>query len=167
MSLVKLPYHPEVEVQVRETRFGVLEITEPLLYEKPIAGKVIMRADLLEGLREDLGDNALRARNTTYSIISGNCDDETLNTRFASYYRKYSKVTEYVNRLYEAGSTGIPLVEQLREALSNTVKSYTDFVRESAEQCGGKYLVTTHCYMYYAFAKSSKLPEINGVKIIC
>lgn len=166
MLSVKLPYHPEIESLGHVTRFGVLEITTPTVYETPIANKTILRIDTLEALREDWGDNALIARNTTYSIVSGNCDDDILNKRLASYYRKYEKVTEWVNNLYEVGTSTEPLAVQVTERVKGIISAYQDYVKELMSNCGGKYLVSTHCYMYYSFNNGLTIPELKGTKVI-
>lgn len=167
MSSIKLPYHPEVVSQVHVTRFGVSEITTPLVYETPIKDKVIVRADLLEVLRKEWGDSALHARSTTYSIVSGNCDDDILRRRFASYYRKYIKVMRYVNNVYECGSTDRPLMDQVLEDVKCKLSSYTEEVSNVMNEVHGKYLVTTHLYAYYAFSDKSNTPSLEGLKLIC
>lgn len=167
MSSIKLPYHPEIVSQVHVTRFGVSEITTPLVYETPIEGKILVRVDLMETLREVLGDSALHARSTTYSIVSGNCDDELLQQRMASYYRKYAKVTRYVNDVYDKGSVEQPLIQQVLEDLRSRVSKYTETVSALMDESHGKYLVTTHLYSYYAFTNRVNIPELRGLKFIC
>lgn len=167
MSSIKLPYHPEIVSQVHVTRFGVSEITTPLVYETPIKDKILVRVDLLEALRNVWGDSALHARSTTYSLVSGNCDDEVLRQRFASYYRKYSKVMGYINTVYEQGSVGIPLLEQVLADVKTLISAYTEQVSNVMENAHGKYLVTTHLYAYYAFIEKSKIPNLEGLKLIC
>lgn len=167
MSSIKLPYHPEIVSQVHVTRFGVSEITTPLVYETPIKDKIIARVDLLEVLRGDWGDSALHARSTTYSIVSGNCDDDILRQRFASYYRKYVKVMNYVNSVYECGSVDKPLMEQVLEDVRSKLSSYTENISNIMNEVHGKYLVTTHLYTYYAFVNRSNIPKLEGLKLIC
>lgn len=167
MSSIKLPYHPEIEAQVHVTRFGVSEITTPLVYETPINNKVIVRADLLESLRPLWGDSAVHARNTTYSIVSGNCDEQLLNERLSSYYRKYSKVTEYINGIYSKGSKHLPLWEQVLNAVRSEIEDYTALVNKAMDYCSAKYLVTTHLYVYYALIPTMQVPDLGGIKVIC
>jgi len=167
MSSIKLPYHPELESQVHVTRFGVSEITTPLVYETPVAGKILVRVDLMEALREVLGDSALHARSTTYSLVSGNCDDETLQRRMASYYRKYAKVMSYVNDVYDKGSIEQPLITQVLDDLRDRISKYTERVSSVMDDSHGKYLVTTHLYSYYAFVNKDNIPELRGLKFIC
>lgn len=167
MSSIKLPYHPEIVSQVHVTRFGVSEITTPLVYEDPIKDKILVRVDLMEVLRKVWGDSPLHARNTTYSIISGNCDDATLQQRFASYYRKYAKVMSHVNSIYDIGSVEEPLIKQVLDAVHKLIADYTEEVSNLMGESHGKYLVTTHLYAYYAFVNKDNIPELKGVKLIC
>lgn len=167
MSSIKLPYHPEVVSQVHVTRFGVSEITTPLVYETPIKDKVLVRVDLLEALRGAWGDSALHARSTTYSLVSGNCDDVMLRQRLASYYRKYAKVMYYVNTVYEQGSVGEPLVDQILLDVKRLISEYTEMISDTMDTAHGKYLVTTHLYAYYAFNNKDSIPKLEGLKVIC
>lgn len=167
MSSIKLPYHPEIVAQAHVTRFGVLEITTPLVYESPIKDKTLVRVDLMEALREEWGDSPLHARNTTYSIVSGNCDNDILQQRLASYYRKYAKVMSYINSVCESGSLEEPVIEQVIEDVHRLIGIYSKTVISAMEESHGKFLVTTHLYSYYAFTNRNNIPDLEGVKLIC
>ena len=166
-SLVKIPYYPHVEATMKETNFGAIEITCPQIYETAIKGKVIVRIDLLECLRPIWGDDCQICRGLLYQLVSGSCPDDVHKKLFASFYRKYKNITIYVNNHYNYGETTIPIVERTLHPIRNIINSYKDDIDEMMSSSGGKYLTTTHDYIYYAFVPGSELPDIKGAKIIC
>lgn len=152
---------------MNETRFGALEITTPTIYETPINGMQLVRVDTLECLRELLGDDCLCARNTTYSVVSGSCESTVWQARMASYYRKYPKVTIFINKIFEYGDISKPLGEQVSQSLMEMIQDYSKELLQKFDDAGGKFLVSTHCYLYFKFAESATVPEVEGVKLIC
>ena len=112
MLPIKLPYYPKIEATCRETRFGAMEISVPTVYDKPVAGKVIVKVDTLECLRELLGDDCFICRELLYTILAGEHEFYDVNDVFASYYRKYKPVTAYVNEKYYYGDASVPILER-------------------------------------------------------
>lgn len=169
MSSVKMPYYPQMTVTQRKTRFGVSEIYPRDLYDTPIAGRYIVRVDLLYALLEQWGDKWLCARETTYELVSGNRDDTACAKLLASYYRKYSAITEHVNSLYAImGNTEKPLVTIVLHDALEQIRQYEDFVMRYLGDRGGKFLVSTHDYVYYAFrSKPEEFSDLKGVTVIC
>lgn len=142
-----------------------MEINQPHIYDKPISGKVILRVDTLECLRGIFGDSCFIYRDSLYNLLSGNSTD--INRVFASYYRRYVGLTNYVNNEFSFGDDESPLLNRVIESLRDKIDSYRNDVFELLNNRGGKYLVTTHDYIYFAFKDTAKLPEIKGVFIIC
>lgn len=152
---------------MRETRFGAVEISVPKIYNQPLANKVIARVDTLACLREQFGDEPFICRELIYTILAGEHELYDVNNVFASYYRKYKTITEYVNEKYYYGDDSIPMLERCILPLRNEVNSYRDDVLETFTNAGGKYLVQTHDFVYFAFTPNAKVPDMKGVKVIC
>lgn len=150
-----------------ETRFGAQEISTPNIYDKPVAGKVIVKVDCLNCLRDILGDDCFICRELLYTILAGQHPDFDVNDVFASYYRKYKKVTEYVNEKYYYGDESLPILERSILPLREKVNTYRDEMFQLLNNSGGKYLVQTHDYIYFAFIENAKLPDIKGAEVIC
>lgn len=167
MYKVKLPYYPKVESLATETRFGALEITTPTIYESPLDGAKIVRIDALECLRPVLGDECLDSRGTVYTIVSGTGDIHAYRQRLSECYKKFPKVTTFVNDVYEYGESDKPLDTQVSERLMEIVNAYLREMIQKFDNAGGKYLVSTHLYTYFKFAPIAVLPDISGVKVIC
>jgi len=144
-----------------------MEISEPTIYDKPVIGKVILRVDTLDCLRNILGDDCFICRELLYTILAGDHVIYNVNDVFASYYRKFKPVREYVNNLYFYGDNTIPILERSILPLREKVNNYRKEVIETVCGCGGKFLVQTHDYVYFAFIPTAKLPDIKGAKIIC
>ena len=167
MYAVKLPYYPSVVSMANETRFGVLEITTPTIYEKPIEGMKIVRVDALECLRDVLGETLVSSRSSLYKLISGNCGVEDYRELLAEYYKKYPEVTNFINEVYDYGNNDIPIDKQVASRLLDLVNNNCRDVITSLTSLGGKYLITTHLYMYFKFAEVADTPDLKGVKVIC
>ena len=127
----------------------------------------IVRVDMLECLRDILGDECLFARNTTYSIVSGSCDSDTWNARIASYYKNYPTVTAFINSVSEYGDSAQPLGVQVSKKLMEMIEAYSRDVMDTFDSAGGKYLISTHLYMYFKFSMAATIPEVKGAKLIC
>lgn len=166
---IKLPYYPKVVSRATETRFGVLEITTPAIYDSPlpIADTVIYKVDTLQCLRKQLGELCTRNRDAMYSIISGAGDEAIYRARLATFYKTYPDFTKLVNFVYEHGDSAIPLTEQVPKYMKSLIDLYSKHVSETLYGAGGKYLITTHLYMYFKFVKGATMPELEGATIIC
>lgn len=154
----------------RKTRFGVLEIQPQDLYDSPISDKYIVRVDLLHSLKDLWGTKWLGARNMTYELISGNRDDKACARLLASYYRKYADVAEHINNLDSfMGDSDLPLSQLVLNEAVTAVKSYELESTTYLSNHGGKYLVSTHAYLYFAFRHdpSDILDKLEGAVLIC
>lgn len=166
-SLVKIPYYPKEMATVTETTFGAMEISCPQIYETAIKGKVIVRIDLLECLRPIWGDDCQIYRCLLYKLVSGSCSEEEHKMLFASFYRRYKYITKYVNNLYNYGEKEIPIIRRALNPIRERITEYRESMLEEFNNAGGKYLVSTHDYVYFAFVPGVEIPDIKGVKIIC
>lgn len=167
ISPVKIPYYPNVQAVLTETTFGAVEISCPTIYDTALPNKVIVRVDLLECLRSVWGDDCQIYRCLLYKLVSGSCDDSEHRQLFASFYRKYKPITAYVNNLYNYGEKNIPIIERTVVPIREMIDAYRAEVAELFATKGGKYLTTTHDYVYYAFVPGATLPELKGIKVIC
>lgn len=166
MSKQKAVYYPDIILTTTETRFGAKEIDKPTLYDKPIPGKVIVKVDTLDILKDIWGVTILMSRDKVYRLVSGNVSDEEYRALICSYYRKYSSFCNYVTDKYIFGDKNIPLVRRIIEPARELISLHTDEVIRILEQSGGKYLTTTHDYLYYAYMHD-KIPEVRGMTLIC
>lgn len=166
-SQVKLPYYPKITAQCNETTFGAIEISCPNVYETPITGLRIVRVDLLECLREDFGDNCFVYRDVLYKLISGSTSKNEHLELFQSYYRRYAGITAFVNEIYYYGESEIPIVPRVLQRVRDMINNYREEVMLQLQESGGKFLVHTHDYLYFAYKGNTVIPNVKGVTIIC
>lgn len=133
----------------------------------PLNGIRIARIDLLECLRSTFGDNCFIYRDLLYKLVSGTGNKQEHLELFASFYRKYVGITEYVNQLYYFGESDIPIVPRVLQEVREVINDYRSEVAKQFESAGGKYLLHTHDYLYYAFKGNNSIPEVKGLTIIC
>lgn len=168
MLPVKLPYYPQVTASRYVTPFGVSVVDKATVYDKPLTnGKHLVRVDALSSLYDILGTEPFICRDLTFQILSGDDRYYDLKKVFASYYRKYKKVTEYVNNLYVYGNNVIPMFDRAVKPLRNRVDNYTQECITYLRDHGGKYLVESADYIYFAFEVLPDLSKLSGVTIIC
>ena len=122
---------------------------------------------MLECLREVLGDECFICRDLLYTIVSGTDSQYDVNSVFASFYRKYPNMTGYVNDRYFYGDNAIPILERCVLPLRERINDYREKMMQILHNAGGKYLVQTHDYLYYAFVVKSAIPDVKGVTVIC
>ena len=143
---VKLPYYPGVQAYQSATSSGVLEISTPDIYDKPLPnGKYLVKLDTLTILEDVLGESALIYRDLVYSIIAGT---NQLNDLVASFYRRYPTFRTFVNDIFYYGDNSIPVTDRVVSALREKVFDYHSAMRERLDLAGGKFLVSTHEYIY-------------------
>lgn len=139
----------------------------PKLYETPLVGKVIVRVDLLRCLDTVWGTDCQIYRKLLYKIVSGSCTEEEHRQLFASYYRKYNKITNYVNNQYHYGETNVDIIVRTIGPIRELINEHWIKVSTELSNAGGKFLCTTHDYIYFVFKPGVTIPDMNGVKIIC
>ncbi|MCM1219035.1 MAG: hypothetical protein NC548_31520 [Lachnospiraceae bacterium] len=167
-SLVKMPYYPKIAASCMETTFGALEISCPLLYETPIDGLCIVRVDLLECLRDILGENCMMYRDMCYKLVSGSCTTQQEHIEiFSSAYRRFSRFTKYVNDVYYYGESDIPIIPRVLNPVREIIEKYRDTVMNILVQSGGKFLTNTHDYLYFAYKGTTAPPVMKGLTVIC
>ena len=167
MSQVKLPYYPKVEAQMHVTPFGAVEISVPQIYDTPLQNKVIVKVDTLCCLDDVFTNECFICRDFLYAIMAGDYRKYNITDVFASYYRRFSSVREYVNDRYFYGDNEVPMLERCILPLRERVNSFKDKTVDLMCGAGGKYLTHTHDYLYFSFSPSATIPEYKGVEIIC
>lgn len=138
----------------------------PEVYNKPIPNKIILRIDTLDCLRSLLGDECYMYRDFLYAILAGEDPVYDVNKLLASFYRKYPKFTEYVNDKYFYGNDSESMVDKVLKPLREKVNEYRAERVNYITGVGGKYLIQTHDFLYFAFMPYAKLPELEGT-LIC
>ena len=122
---------------------------------------------MLECLHDMFGAEPFICRELLYTILAGEHQIYNVNDVFASYYRKYKKVTAYVNEKYFYGDDTVPIMERSILPLRDIVNEYRDEVFNTLNNAGGKYLVQTNDFLYFAYTPEARIPELKGVKVIC
>lgn len=163
MPQVKLPYY-RITVPTHVTHFGVPEVECKNLYDKAVPDKVIVRVDNLNCLRGKLDDSCFICREILYNMLAGNKDYQTI---LMSYYRKFQSFRILVNDAYYYGDDTIPIVERVLLPLRQEINEFAQKTSGKLKDAGGKYLVLSHDYLFYAFHDSSRVPEIEGAKYVC
>lgn len=101
-------------------------------------------------------------------MISGSCDTQQDHEElFASYYRCYKSVMTYINDKYYYGDNNLPLIPRTLEPLRKMIDEEYDNVSRQLSDAGGKYLLHTHDYVYFAFRNKENIPNLKGLKVIC
>ena len=166
MSQVKLPYCRAV-VNVHESPFGVPEVEYPNLYESPIPGKVIVRVDILDKLRDRLDESCFICRDLLYALFSGAKSYYDYADILMSYYKKFPAFRKLVNDVYFYGDDTIPLVDRVLMPLRKELNTYQQEISEYLHKKGGKYLTTSRDYLYYAFPSCWDVPKVERAVYIC
>lgn len=168
MLPVKLPYYSQINAQQHVTRFGVAEVDQAQIYDRPLSNnKIIVRVDALSCLQELLGSEPFICRDLIYSVLAGESPKYDPVRVFASFYRKYSGITSYVNDKYYYGDDSIPIFDRSVLPLREMVDSYKESVKELLLGRGGKYLIESKDFVYFAFNVCPDLSDIKGVTVIC
>ena len=150
-----------------ETRFGVPELSCPNLYDSKIKNKIIVKIDLLRCLDSSWGKECQIYREPLYKLLAGSCSIEEQRTLLSVCYRRYPKITEFVNNLFYYGDTEVPILDRVVGEIQSTITEYKDRVSALVSDKGGKYLTYTHHYLYFAFNYMPDLSELEGVSFIC
>ena len=165
VTKVKLPYYPGVLAYQSATSTGVLEITTPDIYNKPLPNnKYIIKLDTLSILEEVLGESAFIYRELVYSVIAGTSQ---VNDLIASFYRRYPTFRTFVNEIFNYGNDAIPITDRVVTELRKRVFDYHNKMYSYLDNVGGKYLISTHEFMYFAFSSVPDITHIKGATIVC
>lgn len=165
MSEVKLPYYPKQIAILSESPFGVPELDCHKIYDSPLPNKIIYRIDMLEAVRTILGNEALFYRDQVYKLISGHVSD--YGKCMQSFYNKFPAFREFVNSEYYYGERSIPITTRIKSGLHASINDRVQEINSICQASGGKYLVYTHCYLYFAFNLVCKVPACEGGIVIC
>lgn len=168
MLPVKLPYYPQIQGESYVTPFGVAIVEAAEIYERPLPNsKHLIKVDALSSLYGLLGEEPFICRDLTFCVISGDNRTYDLQKVFASYYRKYPRITEYVNNIYVYGNNTVPMFDRAVRPLRNQVDAYKSKCMDVLQDAGGKYLVESKDILYYAFNVLPDLNQLSGVTVIC
>ena len=166
--MYRAPYYPQIQIEEKEARFGTVVTNYPNLYENPIKGKTIYKVDLLTCLKDLWGSNILMSRDYTYYLVSGNCSDEKYKSIIKSYYRKFIAFGNYINHIFIFGDKSIPYIRRIVEPARSLLNEYYDIVCEDITINGGKYLMRTNEYVYFAMVENVEFEtSLEGVKLVC
>lgn len=166
MYQVKLPYC-RIMATMSATPFGVQEVDCPKVYDKPIPNKVIMRVDALEILHDRFDDSCFICRDILYALFSGskgfyNCEDI-----FYSYYKKFASFRRVINDAYYYGNDSIPLFDRVVYPIRSELDKHKLEISDQLKNSGGKFLLNTHDYIYYAYPVGATIPDVIGGTKIC
>ncbi len=166
MYQVNLPYCRMMGT-VNETPFGVPELDNPKVYDNPIPNKVILKVDLLELLKDRFDEPCFICRDIMYALFSGSHGFYDCNQIFYSYYKKFPSFRRIINDAYYYGDDSIPLFERVVLPIREELNKYMYYVITGLKDSGGKYLVSTHDYVYFAFKEGNYIPDKFGGIRIC
>lgn len=166
MFQVKLPYCKTMAT-VSETPFGVQELDCPKVYDKPIPNKIILKVDILDLLHDRFDEPCFYYRDILYALFSGSKGYYDCNNIFMSYYRKFPSFRRIINDAFYYGDDSVPLFERVVYPIRQELNNHTAETIETLRNSGGKFLINTHDYVYFAFPIGSAVPDILGGEKIC
>ena len=152
-------YYPGKTLIIEQTRFGMPKIPNISLYQQPVAGKTILKVDLLESLRTIWGDGLLLGRDYAYILVSGDgVTDDRYREILTSCYKRFAAFANYCDECYYFGDQTLSLHERflqpVRELLDHERAVLSTYGRVLAESDG---------YMYLAFPKDEYPKDLKGV----
>ncbi len=167
MFAVQLPYYPTLTAHGYLTRYGIVEIDTPTIYDSPIVGRTLARVDTLYQLEDIFGHAISLYRDSVYGMISGQMSDQVIKRTILKFYRTLPKFRSVVNEKYHYAEPGEDLCGYMEKYILDTYRSRVEDLTKVFSECHAKELVQTHAYVYYSLHKVSKLPEVKGVTMIC
>lgn len=167
LEAVKLPYYPRLEVYVRHTKNGLMEISNPTIYDTPLGDRDIAKVDTLQVFSDILGVDATMLRKSLYKLVSGDLPEDEICSIVATLYRAYPKFRARVNHINNYIDTGGTLIERVYSDIMDRYKTYSSSVMSKFCDASAKYLVQTHGYVYYSLHKVAAMPDVEGVVVIC
>lgn len=169
-QVVKAIYYPTVYLTLDETRFGSKRLRQPANpYVEPLKNKkILVKIDLLEGLKEVWGESILIARDNIYKIVSGDVDDDTYHKLVCTYYRTHSSFANFIDYCYMSRSQEEPFIKKFVEETRAVVRNYGLLVEDLVmnKYGGNKFLLEDHEYRYYAVHPICDLTKLKGVDYI-
>ena len=159
-EMVRATYYPNTMLTIESTRFGMPKTLNISLYQKPIAGKTIVKIDLLQCLADIWGDNVLFDRKRVYQLVSGDgISTKDYKRILTSFYKRFAAFANYCDDCYYFGDLSKPLHARFLEPLTQRISTE----REIVHSYGGKFLAESEGYMYVAFPKRSQPTSMKGV----
>lgn len=162
-----MPYYPKEVVYLDETRFGVKILSNPMLYEKPIDGRTIVRVDTLKCLSDVVGQSLCSDRNRLFGLVSGLLPADMLGEKILECYKDFPEFRIYVNDKYTFGNEDQAIVDRVIMPLVNMVNDQTVYISDMLNNKGGKFLANTHDYLYFSFRTKPEALDCKGVEFIC
>lgn len=156
---VRAMYYPGQTLKIEQTRFGMKRTLNVSLYQRPVAGKVIVKVDLLDCLREIWGNGMLMGRQYAYTLLSGDgVTDDTYREILTSCYERFAAFANYCDECYYFGDQTLPLHERFLKRATELV----DKQREIASGYG-RVLAESEGYLYLAFPSGQVPTDMKGV----
>jgi len=135
-------------------------------YDLPIPDHKIIRFDLLEALRDLLGDPILIYRDFLYDLVSASKGIDDVDKKLGIAYRTFPDVRTYINDLSLFGDLYTPIREQFIEGCEQKINLYRIALNEKYNTTGIKILPESHLY-YYIAPRVTVTTSERGCKEIC
>jgi len=133
--------------------------------ENKIEGRILLKIDMLDSLKELWGPNVMMARDILYKIVSGCVEEQEYLELLTSYYKRFSAFANYVDYQYMFGEEDTPLLVKIIKPIREKVCAYQLKMEEQILKKGGKVVGVSHDYIYAEFW-SKKVPCLDGSIIV-
>lgn len=168
MSTLKLKYL-RMEMTTNKSPFGVEECEDPLVYEKyadMLQDRVIIKVDALNSLKVMLDKGMFIDRDSLYCLVSGSVESNMdYSLLLESYYKKFVAFANYIDASIMFEDSERNLLQNIMIPIRNTIESYKVDMKSIISEAGGKLVLDTHDYLYFAF-KADEYTPIDGVEIV-
>ena len=117
---------PDCVPNARRDAFWFNRLRQPANpYVEPLKNKkILVKIDLLEGLKEVWGESILIARDNIYKIVSGDVDDDTYHKLVCTYYRTHSSFANFIDYCYMSRSEEEPFIKKFVEETRAVIRNY-------------------------------------------
>ena len=132
-----------------------------------MSGRFVIKVDTLKCLTPLIGDEVFNERDSLFDIVSGETEEGIYNELVSSFYNKYKGFMSYVNDRYFYGDDMVPIIERSVLPLRQKVDEYSKELSTKLSNMGGKFLISTHDYLYYMFRTKPDITDFEGVTLIC
>lgn len=152
-------YYPKRTLKIDQTRFGMPKTAPISLYQMPIPGKVILKIDLLDVLRQKWGDNMMQGREYAYKLVSGEgVNDNQYRYILTSCYKRFAAFANYCDECYYFGDYHKSLHARFLAPVKEMIQNRRD------ELCAlGRFLAEDSGYIYLGFNPDKVPTDIQGV----